>query len=185
VQAAVEGVVALCREHGVDAAAIKDLYVGIPSIILGRLTIPRPVDVQAAQMSLPHSAALAAVLAPKAGEGFALSVQDYEQSLKDHRVKDVECHVRCEVDPQVEAAATAESVPARIVLTLNSGETRELFVSAPKGSPSRPFTRSDHAARFHGELERRWSQPRRDEIVAVARGLRSLPDMVELVRLLS
>lgn len=185
VQAAVEGVVALCREHGVDPSAIKDLYVGIPSVILGRLTIARPVDVQAAQMSLPHSAALAAVLAPKAGEGFALSVSDYEQSLKDHRVKDVEDRVRCEVDPQVEAAATAESVPARIVLTLNSGETRELFVSAPKGSPSRPFTRSDHAARFHSELERRWSQPRRDEIVAVARDLRSLPDTGQLVRLLS
>ncbi len=64
VQAAVEGVVALCRAHGVAPDAIEDLYVGIPSVILGRLTIPRPVDVQAAQMSLPHSVALAAFLAP-------------------------------------------------------------------------------------------------------------------------
>ena len=36
-------------------------------------------------MSLPHSAALAAVLAPTAGEGFALSVRDYEDSLEDRR----------------------------------------------------------------------------------------------------
>ena len=34
VQAAVEGVVALCREHNVDAEAIRDLYIGIPSIFL-------------------------------------------------------------------------------------------------------------------------------------------------------
>jgi len=184
VQAAVEGVFALCRQHDVDAAAIKDLYVGIPSVILGRLTIPRPVDVQAAQMSLPHSAALAAVLAPKAGEGFALSVGDYVDSLKNLGVKDLERRVRCEVDPQVEQATTAESVPARIVLTLNSGATHELFVSAPKGSPSRPFTRADHAARFHRELERRWSQAHCNEIVGISRRLRSLPDMGQLVELL-
>jgi 2-methylcitrate dehydratase PrpD len=185
VQAAVEGVIALCRERHVNAAAIKDLYVGIPSIIVGRLTIPRPVDVQAAQMSLPHSVALAAVLAPKASEGFALSVLDYERSLKDPAVKDIECRVRCEVDPQVEQAVTAESVPARIVLTLNSGVTHELFISAPKGSPSRPFTRSDQTSRFHSELERRWSPARRNEIVDISRTLRSLPDMGQLVRLLA
>ena len=184
VQAAVEGVVALCREHNVDAEAIKDLYIGIPSIILGRLTIPRPIDVQAAQMSLPHSAALAAVLAPKAGEGFALSVRDYEDSLEDRRVKHVEGCIRCEVDPQVEQATSAESVPARIVLTLNSGANHELFVSAPKGSPSRPFAHEDHAARFHRELQRRWPQTRRDEIVDITRHLRSLPDMQQFVGLL-
>ena len=109
--------------------------------------------------------ALAAVLAPKAGEGFALSVRDYEDSLKDPGVKNVERSVRCEVDPQVERATTAESVPARIVLTLNPGTAHEFFVSAPKGSPSRPFTRADHTVRFHSELQRRWPQTHRDEIV--------------------
>jgi 2-methylcitrate dehydratase PrpD len=184
VQAAVEGVLTLSREHDVDPAAIKDLYIGIPSVILGRLTIPRPVDVQAAQMSLPHSVALAAVLAAKAGEGFALSVGDYESSLNDPVVKGLEQRVRCEVDAQVEQATTAESVPARIVLTLNSGETRELFVSAPKGSPSSPFTPADHEARFHRELQRRWSPARCREIVGISRRLRSLPDMRQLVELL-
>src|SRR5258706_3810179 len=35
-QAAVEGVVALCREHSIDVDAIEDIYVGIPAVILGR-----------------------------------------------------------------------------------------------------------------------------------------------------
>src|SRR5580704_4709259 len=156
VQAAIEGVLGLCRTHRVAAADITDLYVGIPAVILGRLTIPRPVDVQAAQMSLPHSVALAAVLAPKAGDGFALSVRDYEKSISDNAVKEVERHVRCEVDPEVEKATTAESVPARIIIKLKSGATLTTFVPAPKGSPSRPFTPADHAARFRRELERRW-----------------------------
>jgi 2-methylcitrate dehydratase PrpD len=185
VQAAVEGVAELCRENGVGIDAIEDLYIGIPSVILGRLTIPRPVDVQAAQMSLPHSAALAAVLAEKAGDGFALSVRDYEESLQNPAVRAVEERVRCEIDPAVEAATTEESVPARIVLKLASGAVRERFVAAPKGSPSRPFTRADHEARFRRELARRWSAARRDEIVDISRRLASLRQMVELTRLLS
>ncbi|HZP75943.1 MAG TPA: MmgE/PrpD family protein [Pseudolabrys sp.] len=185
VQAAVEGVVTLCREHRIDAADIEDLYVGIPSVILGRLTNPRPVDVQAAQMSLPHSAALATVLAPKAADGFALSVRDYETSLQDSAVKAVERRVRCEVDPAVEAATTAESVPARIVLKLRSGAMHELFVAAPKGSPSRPFTRADHEARFRNELARRWPAARCNEIIDMSHRLTSLRRMSDLTRLLT
>lgn len=185
VQAAVEGVVALCRTHGVVPEAIEELYVGIPSVILGRLTIPRPVDVQAAQMSLPHSVALAAFLAPKADDGFALSVRDYEDSIEDATVKAIEQRVTCEVDPEVEKSTTAESVPARIVLKLKSGTTHTIFVPASKGSPSNPFTRADHAARFRRELERRWPAARCDEIVDLSRRLVALPDMMQVTALLA
>ena len=60
---------------------------------------------------------------------FALSVRDYEQSISDSTVKEVERHVRCEVDPEVEKATTAESVPARIVIKLKSGATLTTFVA--------------------------------------------------------
>jgi 2-methylcitrate dehydratase PrpD len=185
VQAAVEGVLALCRENGVAADAIEDLYVGIPSVILGRLTIPQPVDTQAAQMSLPHSVALAAVLAPKAGDGFALGVRDFEESIDDAAVKAVERRVRCEVDPEVEAATTEEAVPARITIKLTSGKTLTTFVSAPKGSPSHPFTHDDHVARFRRELERRWTSSRCDQMMDLSRRLVSLKDMGEVVELIA
>jgi 2-methylcitrate dehydratase PrpD len=185
VQAAIEGVLDLCHEHRIVATDIVDLYVGVPAVILGRLTIPRPVDVQAAQMSLPHSVALAAVIAPKAGDGFALSVRDYEQSISDSAVKEVEQHVRCEVDPEVEAATTAESVPARIVMKLKSGATFTTFVPEPKGSPSRPFTPADHVVRFRSELERRWPAGRCDAVVEMSRDLLGLKDMRKLVGLIA
>ncbi len=185
VQAAVEGVVALCRAHDVAPEAIEELYVGIPSVILGRLTIPRPVDVQAAQMSLPHSVALAAFLAPSAHDGFALSVRDYEDSTANAAVKAIEQRVRCEVDPEVEKATTAESVPARIVLKLKSGAAHTTFVPASKGSPSNPFTPADHAARFRRELERRWPAARCDEIIGLSRRLVALPDMAQVIALLA
>jgi 2-methylcitrate dehydratase PrpD len=173
VQAAVEGVLDLCKR--IDSADIADIYVGIPAVILGRLTIPKPVDVQAAQMSLPHSVALAAAMAASAEEGFALNVVDYERSLDDPRVKQIEARVRCEVDPQVEAATTAEAVPARVTVTLKDASTHSRFVTAPNGSPSRPFAHGDHVARFRRELARRWDDKICDQVVAVAENLVDLP----------
>lgn len=181
VQAAVEGVVDLCRAFDVAPQAIENLLIGIPAVILGRLTIKHPVDVQAAQMSLPHSAALAAVLAPRAGDGFSLGVGDYERSLDDPAVKALESRVGCEVDGDVEAQSGAESVAARITLKLRGGAVHSVFVKAPKGSPSRPFTHEDHVARFQFELERRWPQERRDALVRASKSLMTVEDMSEVV----
>jgi 2-methylcitrate dehydratase PrpD len=185
VQAAVEGLIDLCRQHHIDPEAVADVFIGIPAVILGRLTIPRPVDVQAAQMSLPHSAALAIVLAAKADEGFALNVADYAASLDDPRVKEIEARLHCEVDPAVEAATTAEAVPARIVITLRDGTRRETFVSAPKGSPSRPFTHQDHVARFRREVGRRLDDKICDELVAIAATLADLDQVARITDLVS
>jgi 2-methylcitrate dehydratase PrpD len=180
VQAAVEGLLDLCGRHRINSDDIADVFIGIPAVILGRLTIPRPVDVQAAQMSLPHSAALAVALAEIAEDGFALSVTDYESSLDDPRVKQIEAQVRCEVDPEVEAATTAQAVPARVTITMKDGTSHSTFVAAPKGSPSRPFTHDDHIARFRRELSRRLTERTCDEIVEIAANLADL-DRVERI----
>jgi len=65
-------------------------------------------------------------------------------------------------------------VPARVVITLNDGAKHSVFVSAPKGSPSRPFTHQDHVARFRRELAKRLSEKVCDEIIAMAENLADL-----------
>ncbi|MGH9356978.1 MAG: MmgE/PrpD family protein [Terriglobia bacterium] len=155
IQAAVEGVLELGRDHGFRPEDIAEICVGVPSVIAGRLTIPRPVDLQAAQMSLPFSVALAASKARKAGSGFALDVADYGRGLSDPAVQAVESRVRCNVDSEVEAATTAESVAAKVVVRLRSGTEHASFVLAPKGSPSRPLTHGGHVQRFQHELIKR------------------------------
>jgi 2-methylcitrate dehydratase PrpD len=185
VQAAVEGILDLCRANRIAPDEVADLFVGIPAVILGRLTIPRPVDVQAAQMSLPHSAALALAMAPAAEDGFALSVTDYDRSLHDPKVKQIEALVRCEVHPEVEAATTAEAVPARVTITLRNGTRHSAFVAAPKGSPSRPFAHGDHVARFRRELARRFTKRTCDEIVDIAENLADLDKVARLTDLLT
>ena len=185
VQAAVEGILDLCRANRLAPDKVADVYVGIPAVILGRLTIPRPVDVQAAQMSLPHSAALAVAMAPAAEDGFALSVTDYEHSLNDPGVKAIEALVRCEVDREVEAATTAEAVPARVVITMQDGSQHSAFVPAPKGSPSRPFTNADHIARFRRELTKRLGEPACNELVDIAGNLADLDKVAQITDLLA
>jgi 2-methylcitrate dehydratase PrpD len=185
VQAAVEGILDLCKRNHIDPDHVADVYVGIPAVILGRLTIPRPIDVQAAQMSLPHSAALALAMAALAKEGFALSVTDYETSLDDPQVRQIEALVRCEVDPQVEAATTAEAVPARVIIAMQDGTKHATFVSAPKGSPSRPFSHDDHVARFRRELTKRLGDKACDEMVDIAEHLADLDKVKRVTDLLA
>ena len=185
VQAAVEGILDLCKANHVDPDDVVDVFVGIPAVILGRLTIPRPVDVQAAQMSLPHSAALAVAMAGAAEDGFALSVTDYASSLHDPQVKLIEELVRYEVDPQVEAVTTAESVPARVTISMKDGTRHSTFVSAPKGSPSRPFTHDDHIARFRRELSKRLTGRACDEIIDIAENLSDLDKVARITDLLA
>jgi 2-methylcitrate dehydratase PrpD len=93
--------------------------------------------------------------------------------------------VRCAVDPEVEAATTAESVPARVTVTMKDGTKQSTFVSAPKGSPSRPFTHDDHVARFRRALEKRLSARSCDEIVAIAGNLADLDKVKRLTDLLA
>jgi 2-methylcitrate dehydratase PrpD len=185
VQAAVEGILDLCKTKRINPDDVVDVVVGIPAVILGRLTIPKPIDIQAAQMSLPHSAALAVAMAHSAEDGFALSVTDYESSLHDPRVKQIEQRVRCEVHPEVEAATTAESVPARVIITVKDGTEHSTFVSAPKGSPSRPFTHDDHIARFRRELTKRLTEKTCDEIIDIAENLADLDKVKRITDLLA
>jgi 2-methylcitrate dehydratase PrpD len=185
VQAAVEGILDLCRQNRIGSDDVADVFIGIPSVILGRLTIPRPIDLQAAQMSLPHSAALAVAMGGIADEGLALNVADYETSLHDAGVKQIEARVRCEVDPEVEAATTAEAVPARVTITLKNGAAHSIFVPAPKGSPSRPFIHADHVARFRRELTKRLTEKTCDEIVEIAENLVDLDRVERITSLLT
>jgi 2-methylcitrate dehydratase PrpD len=99
-------------------------------------------------------------------------------------VSDLETRVRWEVTPEVEAATTPQSVPARIVIKLKSEIEHTTFVPAPKGSPSRPFTHADHLARFRRELSTRWPDRTCDELIAAADDLSAVDRMSRIADLL-
>jgi 2-methylcitrate dehydratase PrpD len=184
VQAAAEGALSLCQDMGLGPADIARVRVDIPAVIKGRLTHPHPVDIQAAQMSLPFTVALACASAAEAGPGFSLTIEDYESGLADTAITDLAGRVDCEVDEEMNAITTAEAVPARLTLTLTSSEEHSIYVAAPLGSPSRPFTHADHVARFENELHRRLPAENCARLIAWAEDFTSLSDVNEIGRTL-
>ena len=171
VAAGIDAMIVLRQEHGFAGADIARMTLGIPKIIQGRLTNPHPVDLQAAQMCLPFSVALAAKVALAPGHVATIGVADYVLGLGDRSLHELEERTTIELDDEVEAASNALSTAARVSVTLRDGRTLMKLVPAPKGSPSQPFTAAEHEARFTQELSSRVPDKVCGEIVTMSRDL--------------
>jgi 2-methylcitrate dehydratase PrpD len=171
VAAAIDGMLALRQQHGFNGDDIKTARLGIPRVIAGRLTNPHPVDLQAAQMCLPFSVALASKIPMAADFIPAIAVADYEAGLADRSLFELEERTTIDLDDEVEAASNELSTAARVSVELRDGRKLSAFVAAPKGSPSRPFTAQEHEARFTRELSKRVSEKVCADIVGVAKDL--------------
>jgi 2-methylcitrate dehydratase PrpD len=169
VAAGIDAMLELRQEHGFSSGDIASVSLGIPKIIQGRLTNPHPVDLQAAQMCLPFSVALASTVRI---DGVAtLGIEDFGRGLKDKAIHDLESRTSIALDDEVEAASNELSTAARVAVTLRDGRTVSKLVAAPKGSPAQPFTAAEHEARFMQELSQRLPEKVCAGIVAMSRDL--------------
>ena len=89
---------ALRQQYGFDGNDVAAVHLGIPRIIQGRLTNPHPVDLQAAQMCLPFSVALASKVMLSGEQAPGLTVADYEAGLTDFEPAALEDRITCELD---------------------------------------------------------------------------------------
>jgi len=171
VAAGIDGMLALREQHGFGSGDISSMALGIPKIIQGRLTNPHPVDLQAAQMCLPFSVALAAKVTLAPGGLTTLGIPDFEAGLKDKSLHDIEERTTIALDDEVEAASNELSTAARVSVVLRDGRKFSMLMPAPKGSPSQPFTAAEYEARFTQELAPRVGDKTCAEIVAMSRDL--------------
>jgi 2-methylcitrate dehydratase PrpD len=183
VAAGIDGMLALRIQHGFGADDIASIALGIPRIIQGPLTNKHPVDLQAAQMSLPFSVAVAAQV-PLAGHVPDLTVMDFEARLSEPAVHALEERTTVALDDDVEAASNDLSTAARVSVILNDGRVLSMLVPAPKGSPAKPFTHEEQEERFRRELATRIPAKSCTEIIAMARDLERL-DPTRLCSLLA
>jgi 2-methylcitrate dehydratase PrpD len=174
VAAGIDGMLALRQEFGFSSDDIASMTLGIPRIIQGRLTNPHPVDLQAAQMCLPFSVALASKIELLPGRIPTLGVTDFEVGLSDRSLHAIEERTTIALDDEVEAASNELSTAARVSVTLRDGRNLSKLVAAPKGSPTLPFTGAEHEARFTQEMSTRVSEKICLEIVAMSRNLDQL-----------
>ena len=85
VAAGIDAMLELREQHKFAIGDIASMALGIPKIIQGRLTNPHPVDLQAAQMCLPFSVALASKIKLAAGQIATLGISDFEAGLGDQK----------------------------------------------------------------------------------------------------
>jgi 2-methylcitrate dehydratase PrpD len=171
VAAGIDAMLALRQQHGFSGDDIASMHLGIPKVIQGRLTNPHPIDLQAAQMCLPFSVALASYHPLAAGRVPTLAVADFESGLGDRRLFELEERTTIALDDEVEAASNALSTAAKVSVRLHDGRDLEQFVAAPKGSAGDPFTAAEHEARFVQELSSRVPDKVCAEIIAMSRDL--------------
>jgi 2-methylcitrate dehydratase PrpD len=171
VAAGIDGMLALRGKHGFTGDDIASLRLGIPRIIQGRLTNPHPVDLQAAQMCLPFSVALASKIALTPGRVPGVAVADYEAGLADRSLYELEQRTTSELDEEVEAASNELSTAARVSVELRDGRKLSILVPAPKGSARNPFTATEHEARFTQELSSRLRGSVCAEIIGMSKDL--------------
>ena len=171
VAAGIDGMLALRGKHGFTGDDIASLRLGIPRIIAGRLTNPHPIDLQAAQMCLPFSVALASKIALAPGRMPNVAVADYEAGLADRSLYELEERTTSELDEEVEAASNELSTAARVSVELRDGRTLSILIPAPKGSAKNPFTAAEHEARFTQELSSRLRGNVCAEIIGMSKDL--------------
>ena len=171
VAAGIDAMLALRQQHGFSGDDIESMHLGIPKVIQGRLTNPHPVDLQAAQMCLPFSVALASHVPLAAGRIPTLAVADYEAGLRDRRLFEIESRTTIVLDEEVEAASHALSTAAKVGVRLRDGRALSKFVPSPKGSAGDPFTGEEHEARFVQELSSRVSDKICADIIAMSKDL--------------
>lgn len=184
IQSAIECIIDLANRHRIAPSDIREIHVGVPSVIVGRLTLHNPIDAQAAQMSLPFSVALALSRAHESGKHVLLEVSDYEDGLKDPEVRAIEERVTWEVDPEVEAGTSAEAVPAKVTIRLKNGQSVSSLQSSPPGSRSKPLTHEEQINRFRVEVGKRLGSSNCDEVIEVAENLPELDSINRLIELL-
>lgn len=179
-QGAVEAAMLLVREHGLTPDDVDGIEIGVPRVVVGRLTNADPPDTSAAQMSLPYAVALALVTAHERGTSPLLTVRDFADRLDDRQVRRLAAATTCRVDERVEAGTTPELVPGMVTLRCADGGTLTRYVAHPLGSSQRPLG-AEQRTRLFADALASTTEPGGAEVVAacVAR-LDQLEDMREL-----
>ena len=181
-QAAIEAAAVLARE-GVVFDQVTSIEIGVHGAMVGKLTANQPLDNQQAQLSTPFAVAMALALAPTREGPLALSIDDFEASMKDPRIFDLSRRTICFVDSVVEQMTTAEAVPARVICVMADGRRWEHFIEHPKGCPQNPMTPDEVAERFVAVASPSFgTQACRDWLVQ-ARRIEHLPDVSALFSL--
>ncbi len=163
-QGPIDAILAIMREHNLQAIQIHRIEVAVLEAGWGLVAEPRakkynPESVVDAQFSMPFGAAVAAI------DGAAGLAQFTVEKARSPRVRDLMNKVVMVKDPRIEETFPKEW-PARVSIELENGQTFEKFVRYPKGDPENPLSWDEMAAKFRALAGAVLTPERCNEIIA-------------------
>lgn len=177
--AAVDGILALAREHGIRADDVEEVSVGLPEP--GWKIIGDPEPAKQSPRSVvdgQFSMAFCAAVALRSG-GFVWD--DYARHLADPATLALCKKVRTRVDPKAQADFPEEMSASLRIKT--SRDEFEKYVRVPKGEPKNFLSAAELRAKFDGLVAPYLSERRRDELAGALLALEQAKDIGALLRL--
>ncbi|MEX2451885.1 MAG: MmgE/PrpD family protein [Rhodospirillales bacterium] len=180
-QAAIEAAEQLVRQ-GVTPDRIERVEIGVPQLLMGKLTWNEPVDHQQAQMSAPFAVAMTFMLAPERPDPFVLGIDDFGVCVKEAPVRDLSKRTVCVVDDAIDKQMTKEYVPARVSVFLKDGKRLDATVIKPRGCPDNPITADEVRERFRLMAGRYMAETVIERWLEAAGAVHTLPSAADLMR---
>lgn len=177
--AAIDGIVALAREHGIAADDVQEVTVGIPESGWKIIGDPEPAkQTPRSVVDGQFSMAFCAAVALRTG---GLVWDDYARHLGDAATLALCRKVKTWVDPKAQADFPQE-MSASVKIT-TAGGVRETYVKVPKGEPANFLSAAELRAKFDGLTAPYLSATRRDALASALLALEEAKDIGALLRL--
>lgn len=177
--AALDGILALAREHSIKADEVEEVLVGLPEPGWKLIGDPEPAK-QSPKCVVDGQFSMAFCAAVVLRSG-AFVWDDYARYLGDPAVLALCKKVRAHVDPKVQADFPAE-MGGSVRLRTKRG-VFETHVRVPKGEPANFLTPAELRAKFDGLVAPYLSARRRDELANALLALEEARDVSALLRL--
>ncbi len=177
--AALDGILALAREHGIRPDDLEEVMVGLPEA--GWKIIGDPEPAKQAPKSVvdgQFSMAFCAAVALRSG---SFVWDDYARHLQDPATLELCKKIRTRIDPKAQADFPEEMSAAVHVKTAHGDY--ETYVRVPKGEPKNFLSAAELRAKFDGLTAPYLSAPRRDELAQALLALDEAQDIGALLRL--
>lgn len=177
--AALDGILALAREHGIRPDELGEVMVGLPEP--GWKIIGDPEPAKQAPKSVvdgQFSMAFCAAVALRSG---SFVWDDYARHLHDPATLELCKKVRTRVDPRAQADFP-EEMSASVCIKTTRGDY-ETYVRVPKGEPKNFLSAAELRAKFDGLAAPYLSASRRDELARTLLALDEAKDVGALLHL--
>ncbi|HET9403035.1 MAG TPA: MmgE/PrpD family protein [Burkholderiales bacterium] len=177
--APLDGILALAREHGINAGEVEEVAVGLPEPGWKITGDPEPAKQSPKSVvDGQFSMAFCAAVALRSG---GLEWDDYARHLGDPATLALCKRVRTRVDPKAQADFPAEMSGSVRIRTARGAF--ESYVRVPKGEPANFLTAAELRAKFDGLAGPYLSARRLDELAGALLALEQAKDIGAVLRL--